>query len=162
MGHWDGTLTMFDLEKQAVCFEAKAHPVMVNCLDGIGGRVGFGSPEIVTGGRDGAVRVWDPRASEPVIELSPAEGEDVPDCWCVAMGNSQTKEERCIVSGYDNGDIKLYDIRAGLLRYDTNVGNGVCGIEFDRKDCNMNKMVCTTLESKFHVFDLRTHHPEEG
>ena len=26
----------------------------------------------------------------------------------------------------------------------------------------MNKLVATTLESKFHVFDLRTQHPEKG
>lgn len=67
-----------------------------------------------------------------------------------------------VASGYDNGDIKLFDMRAGLIKMDTNVGNGICNLEFDRKDCNMNKLVCTTLESKFHVFDLRTLHPEEG
>lgn len=26
----------------------------------------------------------------------------------------------------------------------------------------MNKLVATTLESKFHVYDLRTHHPKNG
>jgi hypothetical protein len=26
----------------------------------------------------------------------------------------------------------------------------------------MNKLVVTTLESKFHVFDLKTQHPEKG
>jgi len=26
----------------------------------------------------------------------------------------------------------------------------------------MNKLVATTLESKFHVFDLKTYHPEQG
>ena len=38
----------------------------------------------------------------------------------------------------------------------------VCCVEFDRKDINMNKLLATTLESKFHVFDLRTQHPEKG
>ena len=38
----------------------------------------------------------------------------------------------------------------------------VCGVEFDRKDIMMNKLVATTLESKFHVFDVRTQHPEKG
>ena len=38
----------------------------------------------------------------------------------------------------------------------------VCGVEFDRKDVVMNKLVATTLESKFHVYDLRTQHPEKG
>lgn len=26
----------------------------------------------------------------------------------------------------------------------------------------MNKLVATTLEAKFHVYDLRTHHPQKG
>lgn len=38
----------------------------------------------------------------------------------------------------------------------------VCGLEFDRRDIQMNKLVATTLESKFHVFDMRTQHPDKG
>lgn len=35
-------------------------------------------------------------------------------------------------------------------------------MEFDRPDIAQNKLVVTTLESKFHVFDLKTYHPEKG
>jgi len=98
-----------------------------------------------------------------VVSLEPAESEVVkPDCWSVAFGNSYNQEERCIAAGYDNGDIKLFDLRTNCLRWDTNVSNGVCGLEFDRQDITMNKLVATTLESKFHVFDLKTYHPEKG
>lgn len=38
----------------------------------------------------------------------------------------------------------------------------VCGIEFDRRDIVMNKLVATTLESKFYVFDLRTCNSKKG
>ena len=38
----------------------------------------------------------------------------------------------------------------------------VCGVEFDRKDILMNKLVATCLESKIHVFDMRTQHPKKG
>lgn len=38
----------------------------------------------------------------------------------------------------------------------------VCSLEFDRKDVNMNKLVATSLEGKFHVFDMRTQHPTKG
>ena len=38
----------------------------------------------------------------------------------------------------------------------------VCGVEFDRKDINMNKLVVSCLEGKYHVFDLRTQHPTKG
>ena len=63
------------------------------------------------------------------------------------------------MAGYDNGDVKLFDLRTNCLRWDTNVSNGVCGIEFDRPYINMNKLVIATLESKFHVFDMKTYHP---
>jgi hypothetical protein len=46
------------------------------------------------------------------------------DCWCVAFGNSFNDDERCVLAGYDNGDVKLFDLRTnkvcnkqGLLLY---------------------------------------------
>ncbi len=38
----------------------------------------------------------------------------------------------------------------------------MCGIEFDRKDIEMNKLVATTLESQFKLFDMRTYNPKTG
>jgi hypothetical protein len=63
---------------------------MGNSIDGIGGKgAEYGAPELVTGGSDGCVRVWDPRQAAPVVSLEPAETETVkPDCWSVAFGNS--------------------------------------------------------------------------
>ena len=69
---------------------------------------------------------------------------------------------RCILAGYDNGDVKMYDLRMGKVRWETNVKNGVCGIEFDRKEIQMNKFVITTLESQFRLYDARTEHPKKG
>lgn len=40
--------------------------------------------------------------------------------------------------------------------------NGVVGLEFDRKDIKKNKLIVTTLESRFRVFDMRTMHPKLG
>lgn len=48
------------------------------------------------------------------------------------------------------------------MRWETNVGNGVVGVEFDRKDIPMNKLGVAMLESRFRVFDVRTQHPTEG
>jgi len=80
----------------------------------------------------------------------------------VCFGNSYNDEERCIAAGYDNGDVKLFDLRTSALLYETNVGNGVTSLEYDRKDVEANKLAVTTLESRMRVFDLRTQHPEEG
>ena len=134
----------------------------INGIDGVGGLgVGGGAPELVTGSRDGCVRVWDPRVQEAVVSLEPVEGQPTRDCWTVAFGNSYG-DERIVAAGYDNGDIKLFDLRTNTMRYETNCNNGVTDLQFDRPDIDMNKLVVTTLESKFRVFDLRTQHPEEG
>ena len=34
--------------------------------------------------------------------------------------------------------------------------------QFDRKDIAMNKLVVTTLESRYRLYDMRTHHPVHG
>jgi hypothetical protein len=96
-----------------------------------------------------------------VVSLEPAE-EVAPDCWTVAFGNSYNNQERVLAAGYDNGDLKIFDLRTNCLTWDTNLANGVCGIEFDRQDTMMNKLATTTLGSKFHIMDLRTFHVTEG
>lgn len=55
-----------------------------------------------------------------MLVLSSAHGRNF-----VFAGNSFDDEERCVVAGYDNGDIKLFDLRKMSLRWETNVKNGV-------------------------------------
>lgn len=163
-GSLAGDLDVWDLDRpDAPVFHVKAHSSIVNAIDGCGGLgVGGGAPEIVTGGRDGAVKVWDQRQPDaPVADMSPDEGSDVRDCWAVAFGNS-FDSERCVAAGYDNGDVKLFDLRTMSVRWEAHLPNGICSLEFDRKDIAMNKLLTTGLESKFNVFDLRTQHPKEG
>jgi WD40 repeat protein len=163
-GDYGGFLNIWDLERTEMpAYSVKAHDTIVNCIDGIGGLgIGYGAPELVTGSRDGTVRVWDPRVQEPVLSLEPEDKEMARDCWTVAFGNSYNDDERCVCAGYDNGDIKMFDLRTSAVRWETNVSNGVVGLEFDRRDIEMNKMAVATLESKFRIYDLRTQHPEEG
>lgn len=164
-GDFDGKLNIWNLETPEIAiYSVKAHKEIVNCIDGVGGLgIGEGAPEIVTGSRDGTVKVWDPRQKDsPVANMEPTEGETKRDCWTVAFGHAFNDQERCVCAGYDNGDIKLFDLRNMSLRWETNIKNGVCCVEFDRKDINMNKLVATSLEGKFHVFDMRTQHPTKG
>lgn len=157
-GDYGGGLNLWDLEKMNTpVFNVKAHKSIVNCIDGCGGlNIGGGAPELVTGSRDGCVKVWDPRTSEPVASLEPASGQSTRDCWSVCFGNSHSDQDRCVAAGYDNGDIKLLDLRMNKLRWEANIKNGIVGLSFDRKDIKMNKLVVTSLESSFRVFDMRT------
>ena len=70
--------------------------------------------------------MWDPRQRDtPVACMEPAEGETRRDCWCVAFGNSYSDTERAVCAGYDNGDIKMFDLRTMTQRWETNIKNGV-------------------------------------
>ena len=120
---YKGKLTIWDIERGTAKYEVQAHSNVANTIDGIGGKgAEYGAPEIVTGGTDGCVRVWDPRQQAPVVSLEPSEAEPIkPDCWTVAFGNSYNSEERCIAAGYDNGDVKVFDLKTNCLRWDTNL-----------------------------------------
>ena len=37
-----------------------------------------------------------------------------------------------IAAGFDNGDVKLFDLKAMKIQWSTNVQNGVCSLSFDR------------------------------
>jgi len=168
-GDYGGNLAIWDLERlgdSKPLWSCKGHDSIINSVEGCGGLgIGNGSCELVTGSRDGTVRVWDPRQIDPVLSLEPvSEGEGaIPaDCWTVCFGNSYNDAERVIAAGYDNGDVKLFDLRTNMLRWDTNVKNGVCHLQFDRRDIAMNKLAVSTLESNMIVYDMRTYHPEEG
>ncbi|KAI9207058.1 WD40-repeat-containing domain protein [Polychytrium aggregatum] len=164
-GDFNGRLALWDLERTELpVYTVKAHGEIINCMDGCGGvGVQTGPPEIATGSRDGTVKIWDIRQKEkPVATISPAAGEASRDTWAVAFGNSYNDQERVVCAGYENGDVKMFDLRTMTLRWETNVKNGVCAIEFDRKDIKMNKLVVAGLESSYQLFDLRTQHPKQG
>jgi len=163
-GDFKGRMQVWDLENSKPTYQCEGHSQIINCIDGVGGLgIGEGAPEICTGSRDGTVKVWDIRQKgEPVCTMAPEEGTSTRDCWSVCFGDSYTSEERCVAAGYDNGDVKIFDLRSMALRWETNLKNGVCSVQFDRKDIKMNKLVCSTLEGKFHVFDTRTQHPKQG
>lgn len=168
---WDLNVSVYDeensslgvtpssLERPVMEFK-KAHESIINSIDGA---LYTGPPELVTGSRDGAVRVWDPRQpAKPVVSLNPSDPAKARDCWTVRFGNSHSTGDRTVAAGYDNGDVKIFDLRTNTMRHEFNVSNGVCDIEFDRADIEMNKLVIGSLEGRCRFYDLRTLHPSLG
>lgn len=137
-----------------------AHTSIINAVDGV--RFS-GPPEVATASRDGSVRVWDVRQStKPVVSLNPADPARARDCWTVRLGNSYDPDERVLAAGYDNGDVKLFDLRTQKILHEMNVSNGICDLEFDRRDIEMNKLIVSSLEGRVRCYDLRTLHPKLG
>lgn len=138
-----------DLEKiDKPIFSVKGHTEIINAIDGVGGLgIGEGAPEIATASRDGLqiksffvsiendvcvcvclgrVHIWDTRQADgAVASMEPAEGETKRDCWAVCFGNAYNTSERVVCAGYDNGDVKLFDLRTMSIRWETNIKNGV-------------------------------------
>lgn len=79
------------------------------------------------------------------------------DCWAVAFGNSYSNDDRCVCAGYDNGDIRVVDLRALRIRWESNVRNGVCGLEVNNKYEALNRVVASTTYGGLNVFDFGSH-----
>lgn len=76
------------------------------------------------------------------------------DCWAVSFGDSYNNHERCVCAGYDNGDIRLFDLRILRLRWESNVRNGVCSLETNNKYERLQKLVASTTFGGINVFDF--------
>lgn len=76
------------------------------------------------------------------------------DCWSVAFGDSFSRNERCVCAGFDNGDIRVFDLRILRLRWESNVRNGVCSLETNNKYEALQKLVVSTTFGGLNVFDF--------
>jgi WD40 repeat protein len=114
----------------------------------------------VSGSRDGTVKIWDPRMTTNAasIEASTANA----DCWTVCFGNTVSQHDPVVVAGYDNGDVRLIDLRNMKVRWETNTKKGVCHVSFDRKDILMNKLSVACLNGSLSVYDMRTYNDKSG
>lgn len=56
----------------------------------------------------------------------------------------------------------MFDLRMNSIMWTHRFDKGVCSIEFDRKDIEMNKLGVSLLKSEFHIFDLRTFNTKTG
>ncbi|KAG4069814.1 hypothetical protein HA402_006829 [Bradysia odoriphaga] len=156
LGNFNGNLQIFDIERSDFpIYDVEAHDGIVNCVDGMGNGDGV---EVVTGGQDGLVKVFDPRQGAPVVCISPVKKEDggsgCRDCWSVTFTDGQMHSSRAVCAGYENGDIKVIDLRILKERYSHNVGSGVCKVGCERKYEETRRHVAGTVDGSIHLYDV--------
>ncbi|KAI8384877.1 WD40-repeat-containing domain protein [Radiomyces spectabilis] len=153
-GDFEGRLQIWDIEHLELPFASvKAHRSIINCIDGIGGAQDKGARELVTGSRDGCVKVWDQRQLEkPIFTARPKDDASASDIWAVAFGKRDNRTSRLVAAGFENGDIKLFDLASSTSQYlwHTNIGAGVCSI-----DIHTDRLIATTLHGVC-IIDLLT------
>ena len=79
-----------------------------------------------------------------------------------------------IAAGFDNGDVNMFDLRNMKLQWSTNVGNGVCSLQYDRMgnyiykrlifnqfNQNLSKVGCVILMVVVHLLTLEEFVPND-
>ncbi|KAI8335180.1 WD40-repeat-containing domain protein [Chlamydoabsidia padenii] len=134
-GDFNGGLELWDTQRLELAVETKsdAHESIIHTLDGQG-------TELVTGSRDGWVKVWDTRQiSSPVVTLQSSQHE----VWAVTFG------EQTVAIGYDHGLVRLFDLHAAAFIWETNLGDGVCSLDFNRQD--PTQLLASTLTGAYTI-----------
>ncbi|KAG0348761.1 WD repeat-containing protein 92 [Podila humilis] len=165
-GDFDGRVGVWDLSRTEVPLSMwEAHTDIVTCMDGVSGSGGHhlhqhhsnGLPrqEFVTGCRDGTVKLWDMRQKDGAISVMAPKKGYRHEVWTVSMNaQSSGADDLLVAAGYDNGDIRVMDIAAGKVVFETSVGHGVCSVEFDRRKGMSPRLIATTMEGALHTFNL--------
>lgn len=95
------------------------------------------------------MKIWDTRQTEKAI-ITIKSTSSSKDIWAVAYG--QYKGSRVVAVGYEDGDIKLFDIIGSKYLWTSQVKDGICSIEFSQQG---EKLLVSTLTGA-HIIDLST------
>lgn len=148
-GDYSGQLSIWDLEtlKSESC--VKAHSDVLNCVAG----VSSGRSHIVTGGRDGEVKLWDRRSLDvPVLRMLPQAGQTRRECWSVSATQHNLQ---IIAAAFDNGDIKIFDVRNSKIAWETSLNRGVSSLK--AHSCKSSGVLMAgSLEGKLYKWCIET------
>eukprot|EP00092_Neocalanus_flemingeri_P023219 GFUD01025176.1.p1 GENE.GFUD01025176.1~~GFUD01025176.1.p1 ORF type:complete len:342 (-),score=127.70 GFUD01025176.1:42-1067(-) len=153
-GDFGGNVAVWDLEELSEPVEeVVGHTDMINCITGSQGDGG----QLVTGSRDGLVKVWDRRNLR--TSTVTMEGDEKRDCWAVTTLESG----EFVAAGYSNGDVRVFDIRAGKVFWETSLPQGVTSLQFSgSKGEKLDRLVAGSLGGGVAVWDMQTRHKVQG
>ena len=112
---------------------------------------------MVTGSRDGLLKMWDRRNMKR--STTTMEGDERRDCWAV----SSLESGEFVAAGYSNGDIRVFDIKAGKVYWETSLPMGVTSLQFTgSKGEKLDMLVASTLGGGVAAWDMQTMHKVQG
>jgi WD40 repeat protein len=159
IGDFGGNLEIYDLlNPNKSVFSHKVHGEVINAIDGGGAP---GPCEFVTGSRDGRVCVCDIRCKDPVVASLVPEAEKR-DCWAITMGGTSGPQDRSVVAGFDNGDVKLWDLRTSSVSWETNLRNGVVALQLSDRTGPLKRLTAGCLSGQIVTFDLSEKPADKG
>ncbi|ELR13321.1 monad, putative [Acanthamoeba castellanii str. Neff] len=157
VGDFEGRVSVWDVERlqgerplQTLFTIEGGHDQIVNSIDA--------TPHLLlTGSRDGRACVWDVRQrgkpTAAVAELAFPES----DCWAVTFSGAS---QEGFFAGYDDGRVYMAELRMNAQpRWQHHLArsSGICSL-----DCHDGKLVATTVDDHFTLFDLDLTAPARG
>ena len=117
-GDFSGGLAVWDIDDLEAPVQeiTGAHSDLIHCVTGTAGL-------LVSGGREGLVKLWDRRdLRRSVLSM---EGEGGPaEVWTVDAGPDCDS----VCAGYSNGDVRIFDCKAGTVRWQSSLAKGVTSL----------------------------------
>jgi len=151
-GDFVGNISVWDIEElDQPISKITGHSGLINCIDGC-----LEEKELLTtGSRDGTVKMWDRRIMQKSIVTM--EGNEKKDCWSV----SASSNGKYIASGFNNGDVRIFDITAGKVFWETTLPRGVTSLHFTTGD-KLDKLTASIVGGTVSIWDLQTRHRSQG
>lgn len=155
-GDFSGNLAVWDLETMKQEKSVNAHSDVLTCISS-----SKSFSNILTGGRDGEVKLWDPRNLEaPSLRMVPEPGQARKQCWsvCQSQPNSEDSQEHFVAAGFDNGDIKVFDVRNSKIAWETSLSRGISKltiISLNNDNKSESKLLAGSVQGRLYSWSIR-------
>lgn len=112
---------------------------------------------LITGSRDGLVKVWDRRNMR--TSTVTMEGDERGDCWAVAT----LEGGEYVAAGFSNGDVRVFDMKGGKVYWETSLPQGVTSLQFTgSKVEKLDMLLASTLGGGMAIWDMQNRHNVQG
>ncbi|KAK5583595.1 hypothetical protein RB653_005193 [Dictyostelium firmibasis] len=119
-----------------------AHQGCISAIDA------FGDNLVVCGGKDGTIKVYDTRikpnnnnTSSSSSLITTFEQTNKNNCWSICTNDNN------IISGFENGDLNIYNLKTNTIQSTIKVNGGICSIDSNDRSNILNQFLITTNKS---------------